>query len=264
MSAERGRRSSTSAWWLLLPVLSVVLVSVAVVTKTRGERTLVLMAGRRDETVDLVTSFADASWQCFSCDHVTINETLTLVPSPSRDYWQRTFYSPLLRKDDAPRFTAPVAAGVEASLEVAFSLEHAAQFDQAGALIRVDEGHWVKAGIEVVDGVPRLSVVVTSGFSDWSTQPWPDSSLKVRLHKLLPGPEQGPAVVVEAASFDDSSDDEWHLVRIASLRPPPNVPWRLGVFAAAPVAQLGCRATFHSIRLGPKLPIVHDTDPGHS
>ena len=37
-------------------------------------------------------------------------------------------------------------------------------------MILVDARTWVKAGIEFVDGTPRLAMVVTNdGFSDWST-----------------------------------------------------------------------------------------------
>ena len=35
--------------------------------------------------------------------------------------------------------------------------------------MRVDERTWVKAGVEISDGVPQLSAVVTHGVSDWST-----------------------------------------------------------------------------------------------
>lgn len=47
-------------------------------------------------------------------------------------------------------------------------------------------------GIEVVDGEPRLSCVVTNKFSDWSTQPWTSNELCIRVHKL------GESAVVEA------------------------------------------------------------------
>ena len=74
-------------------------------------------------------------------------------------------------------------------------------------MIYVDENNWVKAGIEYTDGMPRLSCVVTnSGYSDWSTQKWPhfsatdrSTSVRIRVSKLLPGHEQGPCLMMEAA-----------------------------------------------------------------
>jgi len=199
-------------------------------------------------------------WHCEPAEWSVKEGELVIVADANRDFWQRTFYSPLLRKDDAPALLATVDG--EATLEVAFTLSPAAQFDQGGALVRIDAETHVKAGIEVVDSMPRLSVVVTNGYSDWSTAPLESTSLRVRVHKLHPGPDQGSAVVVEARSYEND-DEPWRLVRVASLRGDSDHQWSMGVFAASPVAQNGSSVTFHSIRLGPKLPTVHDSDPGH-
>jgi regulation of enolase protein 1 (concanavalin A-like superfamily) len=40
-------------------------------------------------------------------------------------------------------------------------------------LIRVDEAPWIKAGIEITDGEPRVAVVATNGLSDWSLRLFP-------------------------------------------------------------------------------------------
>ncbi len=50
----------------------------------------------------------------------------------------------------------------EVTITTAFTLQPRAQFDQAGVIILVDNDIWVKAGIEYVDGAPRLSCVVTN------------------------------------------------------------------------------------------------------
>ena len=225
---------------------------------------------RRGSKQGLIVSFRSDEFRWFCEPGVSEDEgrwflegeALTIVAAGSRDHWQRTFYSPLLRKDSSPALVAEVGGGVEATLETALTLRHGAPFDQAGAFVRVDEITHVKAGIEVVDGVPRLSVVVTNGFSDWSTQPWDSLSCDIRLHKLHPGKEQGACVVVEARPTG-AADDSWRMVRIASLRPD-HKPWHMGVFAACPVQQIGGQATFHYVRLGPPLPTVHDSDPGHT
>ena len=192
---------------------------------------------------------------------------LVVQPTPGLDYWCRTFYTPLLVKTDGQAMLTPVAAEAEASLSVAFSLKPAAQFDQAGLMVLVDENTWAKAGIEYVDGVPRLACVVTNdGFSDWSTQPWPQFdgttvNCQIRLSKLQPGPEQRGALVLEAgqsAGASDSTEVKWMQVRIASLRSDPGVAWRMGVYAQSPVKQSGCEVRFHSLRLGPKVAPVHE------
>jgi len=198
---------------------------------------------------------------------------LVVAPEPRRDYWSRTFYSPLLVKHDAQTLLAAVPAGAEATLTTAFTLTHRAQFDQAGIMVRVDEGCWVKAGIEYMDGVPRLSCVVTNdGYSDWSTQAWRPAtaaappgttSLRVRVSKLLPGAAQGPSLVMEACEYAEgdsaASAGEWCQVRIASLRSGA-APWRMGVFAICPVANDGCEARFHHVELGRKCEPVHQAD----
>jgi len=198
---------------------------------------------------------------------------ITITPTPNLDYWSKTFYSPLLVKHDAQTLLTPVAADVEATLTTAFTLKPRAQFDQAGIMILVDESTWVKAGIEYTDGVPRLSCVVTNdGFSDWSTQAWPDwnvadesTSIRVRVSKLLPGTAQGPAMVFEAAPWvmgaTAESTAKWVQIRIASLRSG-DQPWRVGLFAISPIKAANASARFHHILLGPKLEPVHSTDAG--
>ncbi|KAJ8605381.1 hypothetical protein CTAYLR_002392 [Chrysophaeum taylorii] len=204
--------------------------------------------------MDDVRSFADTRlvWHC-EASHEMKGDELVVRPRPGSDFWRRTFYSPVLVKDDGCALIAPVSR--EATMEIAFTLGAVSQFDQAGAVVRVDEETWVKAGLEYVDGQPRLSVVATNGVSDWSTQPWGSTSLRLRIHKVHP--PQGAAVVVEASSGAEAA--AWQLVRIASLGS--EATWGMGVFAAAPLAnQEGCTATFHSIEIGEKKPTSHDPD----
>eukprot|EP00931_Biecheleriopsis_adriatica_P069801 TRINITY_DN43611_c0_g1_i1.p1 TRINITY_DN43611_c0_g1~~TRINITY_DN43611_c0_g1_i1.p1 ORF type:complete len:230 (-),score=42.06 TRINITY_DN43611_c0_g1_i1:135-824(-) len=197
------------------------------------------------------------------------SDELEIHPEAGRDFWSRTFYRPLLIKSDALGLLAPVEAKSEATLEVALTLKHVAQFDQAGVLVYIDEATWVKAGIEFADGKPRLSCVVTNhGFSDWSTSQWhpvvDDASLsriRLRVHKLLPGSEQGQAVVIEAAvpAKEDEALPQWDSVRIAAISSS-DKSWRWGPFAASPTAQIGCVARFESLSIGPLCKTAHEGD----
>ncbi|CAE7246924.1 REE1 [Symbiodinium sp. CCMP2592] len=199
-----------------------------------------------------VESFADPSlaWEPSEPESWSLTEGgkgLRVQPTAKRDFWSRTFYKPLLIKNDGQVLVCPVADS-EATMSLAFTLHPRAQFDQAGAMVIVDELTWIKAGIEFCDGVPRLSCVVTNhGFSDWSTQQWPhwdgsSTSLRLRLHRELPGPDQGPAVVVEAAPWHPgdtaATPAEFAFVRIASFRSE-DKPWKMGVFCFAPTEQKG-------------------------
>jgi len=218
--------------------------------------------------MDALTSFADERLEFLNRpdndDSVRVSadgSTLTLLPAAERDFWARTFYRPLLVKADALAAVCPVPAAEEATLSVGFTLAPKSQFDQAGAFIFVDDDCWVKAGIEYVDKVPRLSVVVTnSGFSDWSTQLLPFVALRLRVSKLAPGDAQGPALLVEASPYEEGADadapGDWQFVRIASLRSGDR-PWRMGAYAASPVAQKGCTAIFHYMRIGARMEPSH-------
>lgn len=109
---------------------------------------------------------------------------LIIAPPTKKDFWRKTYYQPVLCKDDGPCLFATVPAADTVVMETSFTLDPKKQFDQAGLCVRLDHEHWIKTGIECVDGQPRLSCVVTNVYSDWSTQPWPSLSLQIRLHKI--------------------------------------------------------------------------------
>jgi Protein of unknown function (DUF1349) len=211
----------------------------------------------------------------FGDDH----QTVTVRPPSKSDFWRKTYYTPVLVKDDAPFLYHSLQNNQDYTIETHFTLKAASQFDQAGVLIRASAQHWVKAGIEVVDNIPRLSCVVTNGYSDWSTQPWATGSenflagdsdgdtgdeaqpnvlvvpeCRIRVHCL-----KSDSVVVEAWI-----GGKWEFVRIAHLsvnartspdpmehakepeqRPQPVAPsYWAGVFAACPHVQVACEAKF--------------------
>mmetsp|Transcript_25580 Transcript_25580/g.43125 ORF Transcript_25580/g.43125 Transcript_25580/m.43125 type:complete len:322 (+) Transcript_25580:50-1015(+) len=210
-------------------------------------------------------------------DHTVTAEQLTLAPPAFRDFWSRTFYSPTLVKHDASALLRSVPYEAECTVEVDFEVTPKNQFDQAGLMVYIDDAHWVKAGIEYTDGAPRLSVVVTNVFSDWSTQPWPSTSARLRLHKI----NKGSSLVVEACAV---GSDDYSFVRIAhlsslavhlnspryELRPEHTtgsasptgrgLDWQIGPYAASPMAQKGCVARFSQLEFGPRKEVTHSAD----
>lgn len=219
----------------------------------------------------LVSSLADPSMQWFhpptNDGHFRMDgEKMILVPPAQKDYWRRTYYEPLLIKDDGPflykELDYPFAnqpvdpISHYYTVETAFDLVATAQFDQAGIMIRLGKSHWIKTGIEVVDGVPRLSCVVTNNdYSDWSTQAYASKgsdnasaatndpspvlveNVQLRVHC------RGQSFVVEAML-----DNEWQFIRIAHVDVCTNKVF-LGVFACCPTAQTGGTATFKSLSI---------------
>ncbi len=184
---------------------------------------------------------------------------LKIRPAAYKDFWSKTYYSPTLIKNDACGYLYPINSTEEATIKVDFTLTPILQFDQAGILIHIDDQHWVKIGIEYCDGVPRLSVVVTNGYSDWSTQPWPSTSARLKIHKV----NQGSSIVVEAAPIDT---EHYQFVRIAHVSS--NVSgedgvlpvWKVGPFAACPTKQKGCEAIFRNFSISSREPSVHHQD----
>jgi regulation of enolase protein 1 (concanavalin A-like superfamily) len=94
-------------------------------------------------------------------------DDLTVECEPGTDFWRTTHYG--FVRDSGHFAFEPLGD----SVAVRFRGDFAAQYDQAGLMLRVDSEHWIKAGIELADGRPWLSVVVTRGLSDWSQQPAP-------------------------------------------------------------------------------------------
>lgn len=145
---------------------------------------------------------------------------LVVVPRPSSDLWRVTSYG--FVHDDGPGLLVDLPDGI--AVEVSFLADLDAQFDQAGLLVRADAEHWVKAGVELVDGVPQLGAVVTREVSDWSAAPvadWHGREVTVRASR------SGDALTVRARAGGD-----WQLVRLAPLDP--RLPWRAGPFCCSP------------------------------
>lgn len=198
--------------------------------------------------------------------------TLTLFPPSQKDFWSRTFYSPLLIKHDASGLLYSIPVDIESTIKVDFEYTPKTQFDQAGVLLYMDDEHWMKCGIEFCDNIPRLSVVVCNIFSDWSTQPWSSLSARLKIHKV----NQSNSFVIEAAP---AQSEDFQFVRIAHLSARSShetddsleaekmkgsereKAWNIGPFAACPIAQKGCCAKFTNFSVGRREASLHNPDP---
>ena len=170
-------------------------------------------------------------------------DDLLVTAAEGSDFWRTTSYAFVHDTGHALLTDFPDGAAAE----VTFVADFSAQFDQAGLLIRADQEQWIKAGVELSDGVLQLGAVVTRGVSDWSVAPVPEWS--------------GQAVVVRASRTGDaltvrarSGDGPWRLVRVAPLPPGP---LSVGLMCCAPT-RAGLVVRFTDLRLVEADLMLHD------
>jgi len=149
-----------------------------------------------------------ATWLNPPPDMRTDGDDLLVTTGAKTDLWRTTGCGEVRDNGHALLVDFPVGARVE----VGFVAELTQLYDQAGVLVRVDPSVWCKAGIELNDGMPQVSTVVTHGVSDWSQAPAPDWSgrpVSMRVSRV------GDALTVDARV--DNGD--WRMIRLAPLAP---------------------------------------------
>jgi regulation of enolase protein 1 (concanavalin A-like superfamily) len=163
---------------------------------------------------------------------------LNVVTGKDTDFWQETYYG--FRRDDGHFYHEEVEGDFTA--DATFEGAYETLYDQAGLMLRLDETHWIKAGIELSDGALQFSVVVTNGRSDWSVREAPAGlvAVSVRLTR------HDDAVRVQ---FADASG-AWHMARLASL--PQRSPSFVGIMCCSP-QRAGFRVRFTSFTIGPPI-----------
>ncbi|WP_027133757.1 DUF1349 domain-containing protein [Geminicoccus roseus] len=109
--------------------------------------------------------FSRCHWLNEPADWRVDGDTLRVVTGPKTDFWRETYYG--FTRDSGHFFGERVEGDFTAEIRVRARYE--TLYDQAGLMVRVDEANWVKAGIELSDGHPLLSSVLTVGRSDWAT-----------------------------------------------------------------------------------------------
>lgn len=159
------------------------------------------------------------------------------------DFWRTTGYG--FVRDSGHALLTPFAGGT--AVEVGFVADFGHLFDQAGVLVRVDPRTWLKAGVEITDGVPHLGAVMTNGYSDWSLAPVPDwagREVTVRVSR------SGDALTVRARA----RDTPWRTIRLAPLAPSARA--TAGPFCCSPQRD-GLRVRFTRFTAGPADSALH-------
>ncbi|WP_245739920.1 DUF1349 domain-containing protein [Nonomuraea maritima] len=167
----------------------------------------------------------------------TADDGLSLFCEPGTDLWRRTHYG--YTYDTAHMFGRTLPGDLR--LSVTFTGAYAEQYDQAGVVLRIDEQHWIKAGVEYVDGGFHLSTVVTREYSDWSVVPLAGTARQVTF--VLE--RAGDAVTVRYGLDAEPGET---MLRLAHF--PPGRPALAGAMAAAPVGK-GFPVRFSDLRVSP-------------
>ncbi len=156
---------------------------------------------------------------------------LIVEAAEGSDYWERTLYGFQHASGHALLSTWPNGCGVEVGFELRSFRE---LYDQAGLMLWHGGTSWIKAGVEINDGVLHVGAVVTSGVSDWSLAPvpdWTDGIVTIRASW------SNDAVMIRASA----NGGPWRLLRVA---PFPYVQGRqAGPFVCAP-KRAGLQVTF--------------------
>jgi regulation of enolase protein 1 (concanavalin A-like superfamily) len=184
----------------------------------------------------MIMAFGETGWQWLNAPREwTTDDGLSLFCDAATDLWCTTHYG--YDKDSAHQFGRTLPGDLR--LTVTFSGDYAEQYDQAGAILRIDEANWIKAGIEYVDGGYHLSTVVTRGFSDWSVLPLGRVAERVTIDLE----RAGDAVTVR---YGLDGEPPQTLLRLAYF--PPGGAALAGAMAAAPVGK-GFAVRFSDVRV---------------
>lgn len=157
------------------------------------------------------------------------NNSLSMFVTPQSDYWRVSHYG--FTVDDAPFYYTTYGGEFEAKVKITGNYK--TRFDQTGLMLRTDKDHYIKAGVEFVDGKYNLSTVVTHNKSDWSVivLDKAPSAIWIKAVRRL------DAVEI-FYSFDDKN---YMMMRNAPLQD--NTPVMVGLMAACPDGE-GFNAVF--------------------
>ncbi len=164
--------------------------------------------------------------------HWEFSESKLLVTTGDKtDFWRKTHYG--FVRDNGHFLGLPAPENFTATLR--FEAAYKTLYDQAGLMLRIDDAHWLKFGVEHSDGLTNFSIVVTDEQSDWSVvaQPLVSGLQTVRLTR------KSDTVI---AHFQNATD-EWQLMRVA---PFPKGPANIGPMTCTP-ERSGLTATFRDL-----------------
>lgn len=194
--------------------------------------------------IDRRIDWSSGDWLNAPSEVARDGDDLIVTATEGSDLWRTTSYG--FVHEDGHALLRPFEAGT--AVEVSFHVDYAQQFDQAGVLVWADPRHWLKSGIEFVDGSPHLGAVVTHEASDWSAAPvpgWAGARVTVRVSRV------GDALTIRARREDGA----WQMVRLAPWSP--DLAAAAGPYCCAPM-RAGLQVRFRSWSTGPADERLHE------
>ena len=197
-----------------------------------------MVAPGNGDPVPLVPVWQGGQWLNPPQEFIADDTGLHVVTAGGSDFWQETFYG--FKRDSGHFYGFRTDGDFTAQLRVQGQFE--ALYDQAGIMVRIDETHWVKAGIEISDGRAMLSSVVTIGQSDWATNPFEGRAGDFWIRATV------KAGVLRLQVSSDCAT--WALMRLCPF--PVSSGYSVGPMTCSPERE-GLKVRFSGWRLGPPL-----------
>lgn len=166
-----------------------------------------------DETAPAVPTAPAAPWDAgiWTRDPVAVTaaaDGLVVEAAEGSDFWRTTHYG--FVHDDGHALLAPWPA--DAAVEIAVDTSTlTGLYDQAGLFLHGGDELWIKAGLEVNDGVLHVGAVVTNRVSDWSLAPVPEWAGEIVTVRASRSGVEGDAVTLRARA----GDGPWRTIRVA-------------------------------------------------
>jgi regulation of enolase protein 1 (concanavalin A-like superfamily) len=179
-------------------------------------------------------TFARCTWLNEPATWRRDGEFLSVTTDRSTDFWRETHYG--FTRDTGHFFGCETAGDFTAEMRI--QAQYRELYDQAGLMVRVSGAEWLKAGIELSDGAPMASSVLTLGKSDWAAAAYQGDAADFRMRVTV---KSG------ALRLQLSSDGKvWPLMRLCPF-PVANT-YRVGPMCCTP-ERAGLAVVFSEFRV---------------
>lgn len=155
------------------------------------------------------------------------------------DFWLKTHYG--FEVMNGHVFYEEVSTNFQA--EVSLHMNPKSIYDQAGLFVMLSEDCWLKTSLEYIpEGPSHLGAVVTNGgYSDWSTQNYPNIQVDQNLSFRIVRKNGDYTIYVKIAQLNH----EWEQIRIAHLiEDQGNSPIKIGFYTCSPSKNDGFETQF--------------------